>query len=95
VFQQDFVEALKLADEAIVAAVFRSSLPEERRLSPEALVGDVKRQGGSARYVPTVPEIVRVVSREAAAGDLVVVMSNGGFDGLHDKLLAALAERPS
>jgi UDP-N-acetylmuramate: L-alanyl-gamma-D-glutamyl-meso-diaminopimelate ligase len=90
IFQQDFVEALRLADEAVVAAVFRSSLPEDRRLSPEGLVAELTAQGARARYVPTVPEIVRVVSREAGAGDLVVVMSNGGFDGVHEKLLAAL-----
>jgi UDP-N-acetylmuramate: L-alanyl-gamma-D-glutamyl-meso-diaminopimelate ligase len=90
VFQGEFVEALKQADEAIVAAVFRSNLPEERRLSAEELVSGVNEQGGRARYVPAVPEIVEVVAREAGAGDLVVVMSNGGFDGVHEKLLAAL-----
>jgi UDP-N-acetylmuramate: L-alanyl-gamma-D-glutamyl-meso-diaminopimelate ligase len=90
VFQADFVRALSLADESVVAAVFRSNLPEERRLSPEALVADLKAQGVQARYVPAVPEIVDVVSREAAAGDMVVVMSNGGFGGVHEKLLSAL-----
>jgi UDP-N-acetylmuramate: L-alanyl-gamma-D-glutamyl-meso-diaminopimelate ligase len=40
--------------------------------------------------VPTVGEIVDLVARDAREGDLVVIMSNGGFDGIHDKLLAAL-----
>jgi UDP-N-acetylmuramate: L-alanyl-gamma-D-glutamyl-meso-diaminopimelate ligase len=44
-----------------------------------------------ARHLPTVEAIVEAVSREAAPGDVVVIMSNGGFGGIHDKLLTALA----
>jgi UDP-N-acetylmuramate: L-alanyl-gamma-D-glutamyl-meso-diaminopimelate ligase len=97
VFQRDFLEAFTGADETIVAAVFRSSLPEERRLSPEELVADLQAAGKRARYVPTVPEIVETVAREARDGDLVVIMSNGGFDDIHGKLLTALrgAGQPS
>jgi UDP-N-acetylmuramate: L-alanyl-gamma-D-glutamyl-meso-diaminopimelate ligase len=90
VFQRDFLEAFTGADETIVAAVFRSSLPEERRLSPEELVADLQAAGKRARYVPAVPEIVETVAREARDGDLVVIMSNGGFDDIHGKLLTAL-----
>jgi UDP-N-acetylmuramate: L-alanyl-gamma-D-glutamyl-meso-diaminopimelate ligase len=93
IFQDDFARAFVEAapDEAIVAAVFRASLPESERLSVEELVSDVKRMGVRARQVPTVPEIVAVVATEAREGDLVVVMSNGAFGGIHEKLLAALA----
>jgi UDP-N-acetylmuramate: L-alanyl-gamma-D-glutamyl-meso-diaminopimelate ligase len=93
VFQQGFTEAFDAADETVLAAVFRSSLPVEQRLDAEAVVAGVNARGRHARFVPSVPEIVDLVSREALAGDLVVVMSNGGFDGIHDKLLAALAAR--
>jgi UDP-N-acetylmuramate: L-alanyl-gamma-D-glutamyl-meso-diaminopimelate ligase len=93
VFQRDFVQALATADRTVIAAVFRSTIPEERRLSPEALVDELRAGGHDARYVPTVPEIVREIAGEARAGDLVVIMSNGGFDGIHDKLLAALKDR--
>ncbi len=46
--------------------------------------------GHRARYVPTVPEIIDLLAAEARAGDLVVLMSNGGFDDIHEKLLARL-----
>ena len=92
VFQDDFARAFaeSEADEIILAAVFRSTLPENERLSIDRLVHDLQRAGRKARHVPTVAEIVDLVAREAREGDLVVIMSNGGFDGIHDKLLAAL-----
>jgi UDP-N-acetylmuramate: L-alanyl-gamma-D-glutamyl-meso-diaminopimelate ligase len=93
VFQSDFAKALAKADRVVLPAVFRSSLPEEERLSPEALVADLKGVGVDARYIPEVPEIVRIVSKDARSGDLVVVMSNGGFDDIHQKLLSALEAR--
>jgi UDP-N-acetylmuramate: L-alanyl-gamma-D-glutamyl-meso-diaminopimelate ligase len=46
-----------------------------------------------ARYLPIVDEIVRTVARESTSGDIVVIMSNGGFDGIHGKLLTALQAR--
>jgi UDP-N-acetylmuramate: L-alanyl-gamma-D-glutamyl-meso-diaminopimelate ligase len=53
-------------------------------------VRDVTRAGRHARSIPAVDDIVQTIAREAADGDLVVVMSNGGFEGIHEKLLAAL-----
>jgi len=93
VFQSDFASALAKADRVVLPAVFRSALPENERLSPEALAGDLKAAGVEARYIPEVPEIVRTVSKEARSGDLVIVMSNGGFDDIHQKLLTALEAR--
>jgi UDP-N-acetylmuramate: L-alanyl-gamma-D-glutamyl-meso-diaminopimelate ligase len=71
--------------------VFRSSLPEDERLSIDQLVRDLKCDGHHARSIPRVDDIVRVVAHEAREGDLVLIMSNGGFDGIHEKLLGALA----
>jgi UDP-N-acetylmuramate: L-alanyl-gamma-D-glutamyl-meso-diaminopimelate ligase len=48
-----------------------------------------------ARYVPAVDDIVRVVAKESRPGDLVVIMSNGGFDNIHQKLLTALEAKRS
>jgi UDP-N-acetylmuramate: L-alanyl-gamma-D-glutamyl-meso-diaminopimelate ligase len=93
VFQGDFARALAAADRVVLPAVFRSSLPDAERLSPEQLVEDLNKGGVEARYVPEVSEIVKMVQRESRAGDLVVVMSNGGFDNIHQRLLDALAER--
>jgi UDP-N-acetylmuramate: L-alanyl-gamma-D-glutamyl-meso-diaminopimelate ligase len=91
VFQDDFARAFSSADEVVIAGVFRSSLPEAERLSAEQLVADLERAGRRARHIPAVDDIVHAVASEAAAGNLVVLMSNGGFGGIHQKLLQALA----
>jgi UDP-N-acetylmuramate: L-alanyl-gamma-D-glutamyl-meso-diaminopimelate ligase len=90
VFQQDFAAAFGSADEVVIAGVFRSSLPESERLSVEQLVSDLRRQGQRARHIPAVDDIVRTIVSEHRAGDVVVLMSNGGFGGIHQKLLLAL-----
>jgi UDP-N-acetylmuramate: L-alanyl-gamma-D-glutamyl-meso-diaminopimelate ligase len=91
VFQDDFARAFGGADQVVVAQVFRSSLPEDQRLSAEQLVSDLQARGQRARYVPEVDDIIRTIVDEHRDGDLVVVMSNGGFGGIHSKLLKALA----
>jgi UDP-N-acetylmuramate: L-alanyl-gamma-D-glutamyl-meso-diaminopimelate ligase len=91
VFQNDFAAAFGTADQVVIASVFRSSLPESERLSEGELVADLQAAGVAARHLPDVDTIVQVVAGEARPGDLVVVMSNGGFGGIHGKLLQALA----
>jgi UDP-N-acetylmuramate: L-alanyl-gamma-D-glutamyl-meso-diaminopimelate ligase len=94
IFQREFAEAFGggRADEVVVASVYRSALSDAERLSPTELVNDLHAAGVSARYVPSVAEIVETIGGEAKPGDLVVVMSNGGFDDIHRKLLARLAD---
>jgi UDP-N-acetylmuramate: L-alanyl-gamma-D-glutamyl-meso-diaminopimelate ligase len=94
VFQDDFARAFAGADEVVLASVFRSALPESERLSEAKLVEDLTRQNVRARHLPSVEAIVDAVAKEARDGDLVVVMSNGGFGGIHQKLVTALAARP-
>jgi UDP-N-acetylmuramate: L-alanyl-gamma-D-glutamyl-meso-diaminopimelate ligase len=53
-------------------------------------VGAIAELGKDARFIPTVDDIVRRLGAELRAGDQVVVLSNGGFGGIHEKLLAAL-----
>jgi UDP-N-acetylmuramate: L-alanyl-gamma-D-glutamyl-meso-diaminopimelate ligase len=91
VFQDDFARAFRAADEAVIAAVFRSNLPDAERLSAEQLVDDIRKGGGHARHIRTVDEIVSTITADASPGDLVVIMSNGGFDNIHQRLLTALA----
>ena len=79
------------ADEVVIASVFRSSLPPEERLSESRLVDDLTAANVRARHLPDADTIVQAVKSEAVDGDLIVVMSNGGFGGIHRKLLAALA----
>ncbi len=90
VFQQAFADAFRAADDVIIAAVFRANLPDDQRLSADQLVADLQAAGTPARYVPAIDDIVDLLVRERRDGDQVVVMSNGGFGGIHGKLMAAL-----
>ena len=93
VFQSDFVQALSRADIVVLPAVFRSTLPDHERLSPEQVVNDLRTAGVESRYIPQVDDIVQAVARDARDGDLIIVMSNGGFENIHQKLLDALEYR--
>jgi UDP-N-acetylmuramate: L-alanyl-gamma-D-glutamyl-meso-diaminopimelate ligase len=92
VFQTELAEALALADFAIVAAMTDlHKIPENDRLNPDQLSADIARLGGRAWYLQDVDCIVAQVKSGARPGDLVAVLSNGGFGGIHEKLLTALA----
>ena len=90
IFQEDFAKAFAGADEVVIASVFRSSLPPDERLSEAKLVEDLTGKDVHARHLPDVDAIVKAVSGEARDGDVIVVMSNGGFGGIHRKLLSAI-----
>jgi UDP-N-acetylmuramate: L-alanyl-gamma-D-glutamyl-meso-diaminopimelate ligase len=94
-FQQEFIEAFAEADRVVIAALFNPhGIPADVRLSPERLAQDIgRRWAKEAVYLPEVKAIVDHVARGAHAGDVVVIMSNGGFDGIHEKLLMALRQR--
>jgi UDP-N-acetylmuramate: L-alanyl-gamma-D-glutamyl-meso-diaminopimelate ligase len=93
VFQDEFARAFveSGADEVVLAAVFRSTLPDDERLDADALVASIQKHGPRARLIPHADEIARTIAAEARSGDLVVIMSNGGFDDVHRKLIEALA----
>ena len=95
VFQDDFAKAFAGADHVVFAPVFRSTLPEAERLSVPRLVHDLRQCGQAAREAASIDEIVDTVVSEHKPGDLVVIMSNGGFGGIHGKLLRALQQSTS
>ena len=90
VFQDAFAQSFGGADEVIIPAVFRSTLPDAERLSAEQLVKDLQARGQKARYIPEINQIVGTIAAEHRPGDIVLLMSNGGFGGIHQKLLQAL-----
>ncbi|MEO8257093.1 MAG: UDP-N-acetylmuramate:L-alanyl-gamma-D-glutamyl-meso-diaminopimelate ligase [Acidobacteriota bacterium] len=91
IFQDDFARAFAAADRVIIAPVFRSTLPEADRLSVPALVRDLDDRGLWAREAGSIDDIITAIVHDRRAGDLVVIMSNGGFGGIHQKLLHALS----
>jgi UDP-N-acetylmuramate: L-alanyl-gamma-D-glutamyl-meso-diaminopimelate ligase len=94
VFQERLPAAFDAADEVVIAEVYAAdALTVDERLDPEKLIDDLQAGGGEARYLPKVEEIVSYLSGSAHAGDVVVVMSNGAFGGIHGLLLEALHDR--
>jgi UDP-N-acetylmuramate: L-alanyl-gamma-D-glutamyl-meso-diaminopimelate ligase len=91
VFQEHFTDAFTGSDETLIAAVFRSTLPEDERLDVDRLVKTLSDRGHRARHLRGADAIVETIVRERQDGDVVLIMSNGGFDGIHRKLTQALA----
>lgn len=90
-FQLELAEALRLAKRVVVAEVARlEQVPPEERLNPAQLMADIRAAGVEADYLPTADEIVAHVAPQARSGDILCVLSNGGFDNIHQKLLDAL-----
>ncbi|MGD2269137.1 MAG: UDP-N-acetylmuramate:L-alanyl-gamma-D-glutamyl-meso-diaminopimelate ligase [Desulfobacterales bacterium] len=67
-----------------------SKIPPGHRFSSEKLVQDLKKRAKEAYFFPDTDAIINYLLREAKSGDLIVIMSNGSFDNIHDKLLAQL-----
>ncbi len=94
VFQTELVDAFADADAVVVSQVARlEQIAAEERLNPEKLMQDLKTSGKDASYLPDVNAIVEHVAKNANGGDIVVVFSNGGFGGIHGKLLERLGRR--
>ena len=92
VFQREFTAALSEADEVILAGVFGAEkIPVHERLSPEEVAAALRASGRPAQVIPEVDGIVSRVAETCRSGDLVLVMSNGGFGGIQGKLAAALS----
>ncbi|MGZ4790151.1 MAG: UDP-N-acetylmuramate:L-alanyl-gamma-D-glutamyl-meso-diaminopimelate ligase [Terriglobales bacterium] len=93
VLQSDLARSLAQADEVIVAGVFRSeAVPENERLELPALAAEVGQNGRRARLLKDADAIVETVAPEMRSGDVVAILSNGGFGGIYEKLPARLRE---
>jgi UDP-N-acetylmuramate: L-alanyl-gamma-D-glutamyl-meso-diaminopimelate ligase len=94
IFEKEFAVALGRADEVIVASVFQpDKVPADERLSVDRVVCEINRSSADrrARAIDGAAEIADYVAQNARSGDVLLVMSNGGFDGVQEKILQALA----
>jgi UDP-N-acetylmuramate: L-alanyl-gamma-D-glutamyl-meso-diaminopimelate ligase len=92
IFQSALPQALKCADCVILAGVARlDQLPPQDRLDPQRVVRTIQESGIPAFYEPQVDDILHRVKRLVKPGDVIVVFSNGGFEGIHHRLLTELA----
>jgi UDP-N-acetylmuramate: L-alanyl-gamma-D-glutamyl-meso-diaminopimelate ligase len=94
VHQQAMAECFDDADGIILAEVFRKeALPPEDRFQPEAAVAAMAARGRDAHFLPGAGEIVDFLAERLKPGDVVIIMSNGGFDDIHHKLLERIPPR--
>ena len=91
VFQQQYAEAFGAADKIVIADVYLADkMQADLRFDPKQLAEDIRGRGKDAVALPNADEIVKAILPQAKPGDVIAVLSNGGFDGIHDKLLAGL-----
>jgi UDP-N-acetylmuramate: L-alanyl-gamma-D-glutamyl-meso-diaminopimelate ligase len=94
IFEKEFADALTLADRIVIAGIYQpEKIPEGERISVESVARSINQRFPDPRayVIAGAADIALRVSREARAGDLILVMSNGGFDGVQQKILEALA----
>src|SRR5712692_1727318 len=91
IFQKELPEALKVADGVFIAQVARlEQIPDAERLNPEEVVKEISEDGRPAFYEKNADAIIDRIMPLLKPEDVVVVFSNGGFDNIHEKLLARL-----
>ena len=91
VFEADLVESLALADRSVLAAVFKSeAIPAAERLHPENVVAALHARGLQSAVYADADAIVAAIAPELRAGDVVAILSNGGFGGIYQKLPKAI-----
>ena len=94
VLANDLVASLLLADHLMMAGVFQQErIPEEERLHPEEVVRALNAAGIPAELSPDVNAILAAMVPQLQRGDVVAILSNGGFDGIYEKLPARLREK--
>ncbi len=97
VLQDALASSLALADQVVVAAIFKSeAIPEAERLDLNRVIGEIKKRGKQARIFADADAIVNAIAPELRQRDVVAILSNGGFGGIYEKLpqrLRALAAK--
>ncbi|MGA3090912.1 MAG: UDP-N-acetylmuramate:L-alanyl-gamma-D-glutamyl-meso-diaminopimelate ligase [Terriglobales bacterium] len=94
VLQDALAGSLALADQVVVAAVFKSeAIPEAERLDLNRLIGEIQKRGTPARILADADAIVNALAPELRERDVVAILSNGGFGGIYEKLPQRLRAR--
>jgi UDP-N-acetylmuramate: L-alanyl-gamma-D-glutamyl-meso-diaminopimelate ligase len=93
IFEDALVESLAFADQVVMAGVFKSeNIPVAERLVPEHVVCALKERGIPAAVYQDADAIVAALAPEVKNGDVVAILSNGGFGGIYQKLPRAITE---
>ena len=96
VLQDALAQSLSLADEVVIASIFKSeAIPERDRLDLQRVAAEIEKRGKRARIIDSADAIVDTITPELRSGDVVAILSNGGFGGIYEKLPARLRDQPS
>jgi UDP-N-acetylmuramate: L-alanyl-gamma-D-glutamyl-meso-diaminopimelate ligase len=93
IHQQEYATSFASADHLLLAPLGRE-LPERERLNRDSIVSALRATGKKAEASASIDAIIENLTRETQAGDVIAILSNGGFGGIHQKLLSALAAKP-
>lgn len=94
IFQKELAECFNDADIVLISQIARLHLlTESERLDPEMVMSDIRAKGKDAYYLEDADKISDKVAEIAKPGDVVIVMSNGGFGGIHEILTQKLLPR--
>jgi len=94
VLESDLIASLRLADRVVLAGVYQQQrIPDAERLHPEDVVDTLNGEGIGAVLLPDAEAIVEAIAPQVEPGDVVAILSNGGFDGIYEKLPARLNRR--
>ncbi len=92
IFQQDYVDALAGAQALLLPPPYnQTGIPEDQRFSNDQLIADLKKRGTDVEQCDSVEQIVDRLGARTKPGDVILIMSNGGFGGIYEKLLARLS----
>lgn len=94
-FESGYMEAFREADRVVIGPIYYKERYEtryglEKMMSVDRIVESVRQAGIPADQIESFDEIASTIAREAAPGDVVIVMSSGAFGGVHEKILTAL-----
>jgi UDP-N-acetylmuramate: L-alanyl-gamma-D-glutamyl-meso-diaminopimelate ligase len=93
VLQDALARSLALADQVVIAAIFKSeAIPEAERLDLNRVVDEIQKRGKPARILSDADAIVNAIAPELRERDVVAILSNGGFGGIYEKLPQRLRE---
>jgi UDP-N-acetylmuramate: L-alanyl-gamma-D-glutamyl-meso-diaminopimelate ligase len=93
VLEANLIASLGLADHVVLAGVYQQQrIPDAERLHPEDVVQALNADGPKAELLPDADAIVNGIASRLQSGDVVAILSNGGFDGIYEKLPARLSE---
>jgi UDP-N-acetylmuramate: L-alanyl-gamma-D-glutamyl-meso-diaminopimelate ligase len=94
VFERELAESLAVADEAVVTSIFKpEAIAENERLTVTAVLSHLQQIGKPGRECEDADAVVAAITPELQSGDVVAILSNGGFGGIYEKLPEAIRKR--